>query len=138
MAGPQYGNYATDPMKGCAVVATALCSLLIEVPAQAQLDFWNKPKIEAPSRQVSLNRCLRELENEVARMLRDSDSILRSSEFTKIEYRRSYCIPKQTRFRDVGWTLGKVVYLQEYRDAPDSLEIMHVTVVYGDFFPWGS
>ena len=125
-------------MKSSAVIAAAICSLIFDTPVQAQLDFWNKPKIEAPSRQVSLARCIRELENEVARMLRDPDSILSSSEFTKIEYRRSYCVPKQTRFKDVGWTLGKVVYLQEDRDTPDSLEIMHVTVVYGDFFPWGS
>lgn len=136
MAGPQYGNYATDPMKGCAVVATALCSLLIEVPAQAQLDFWNKPEIEAPSRQVSMNRCLRELESEVQRMLRDPDSILQSTKFWKIEYRDSYCLSRQGRFKDRGFTLGKVVYLQEDYDAPNTLEVHHITVVYGDTFPW--
>ena len=86
-----------------------------------------------------LNRCLRELESEVQRMRRDPDSILQNTKFWNIEYRDSYCVSRQnSKFKDLGFTLGKVVYLQEDHDAPNTLEVHHITVVYGDTFPWGS
>ena len=115
--------------------AAGACLLSLS-PALAQLDFWNKPKPTVSSRAIAMELCLKELGKRVREMRSDPDSILQSYTGTKIVYKDSYCKPRQLRFKDVGMMFGKVVYTQEDVGYPDSLEVKHITVLYGEKFPW--
>lgn len=123
----------------CFVAAFLAASSLVAGPAaMAQLDFWNKPQIKAPSRKVSMNRCLKKLEKRVEEMMQNPDSILQSNEFWIVEYRNAYCEARQRRFKDLGMTVGVIVFLEIDRKNPGDIELRKIDTVYGDVFPWGS
>ena len=93
--------------------------LLTASPFLAQLDFWNKPKVTAPSAKVAVDRCMKRMEKEVPIYIkRYSDpnrpgAFLRSTEDVDIEILEYKCkVYRNSKFKDLGYVVGYLLWLE--------------------------
>lgn len=83
-----------------------------------------------------MDLCMKELNKELGRMRSDPHSVLQSTKWWTVVYKDAYCKPLHLPSAALGRMLGYVVYTKEDIGRPDTFEVVHAHVVYGESFPW--
>ena len=115
-------------------------------PLLAQLDFWNKPNVTAPSRDVAIDRCMKKMKVEVPIFIdkytdpeKSVGPFLLSDEDLDVEILQYKCKVQKSRFKDRAMVLGYLYWLQTpingyWGRTEGEPSIERTVVVYGDWF----